>query len=110
MATKQIAPILLTKRDEQILQAVYAYRYVTALDIAYLLFSPKSLTHVREILAKLSGGEDFHPRAYLFRFRLPGSGNTERVYTLGSRGRDFLVNTLGLPVDWYFRPGKVKHF
>jgi Replication-relaxation len=32
------------------------------------------------------------------------------VYTLGAKGRDFLANELGLPVDWYFRPEKVRHF
>jgi len=31
------------------------------------------------------------------------------VFTLGSRGRSFLEEQLGLPADWYFRPDKVKH-
>jgi len=44
------------------------------------------------------------------RFRLEGEGNAERVYTLGSGGRDFLTGELGLPVCWYFRPHKIKHF
>jgi hypothetical protein len=30
------------------------------------------------------------------------------VFTLGSRGRDFLAQELGLPVSWYFRPEKVR--
>jgi hypothetical protein len=33
-------PLFLTPRDEEILEAVYRYRYVTSLDIAYLLFRP----------------------------------------------------------------------
>jgi hypothetical protein len=36
------------------------------------------------------------------------SGNAERIFTLGSKGRDFLAKELGLPVQWYFRPHKVK--
>jgi hypothetical protein len=27
----------------------------------------------------------------------------------GSKGRDFLAGELGLPVNWYFRPSKLKH-
>jgi hypothetical protein len=37
-------------------------------------------------------------------------GGSEKIYTLGSRGRDFLAGELGLPVEWYFRPAKLKHF
>jgi len=45
---------------------------------------------------------------YLYRFGLPKAtkGNVERIYTLGSRGRDFLVNATGQSINWYFRPGR----
>jgi hypothetical protein len=78
---------------------------MTARDAAYLLFSPSSLTHVREILASLTATQ------YLYRFQMPhsGQGNTEKIYTLGSRGRDYLVQEVGMEVDWWFRPFKVKH-
>ena len=46
-AKEPTAPLLLTPRHEQILQAVYEYRYVTAQDIATLLFSKGSLTYAR---------------------------------------------------------------
>src|SRR3954465_11824267 len=102
-------PLLLTPRMEEILKVMHLYRYMTAVDVAYRVFKPGSLTHVREILSALSGGADYIERQYLYRFQLPGEGNPERVYTLGSRGRDYLARDLGLPVTWYFRPHKVKH-
>jgi hypothetical protein len=33
-------PFILTPRIEEILRTVHFYRYMTALDITYLLFSP----------------------------------------------------------------------
>jgi hypothetical protein len=74
------------------------------------LYSPKSISHVREVLSKLCGGEDEKTNQYLFRFRPPSvPPNSERVYTLGSRGRDYVSNELGLPVDWYYRPATTTH-
>jgi Replication-relaxation len=104
-------PLLLTPRMEEILKVIYFYRFMTAVDVAYRVFRPGSLTHAREILTALSGGADYIERQYLYRFQLGGEkGNPERVYTLGSRGRDYLARDLGLPVAWYFRPNKVKHY
>jgi hypothetical protein len=102
---------MLSKRDEEILQAVYFYRYVTAQDVAHLFFSERVITRVREILNVLAGGDDDVRNQYLYRFKLPNTevGNKQKVFTLGSRGRDFLEEQLGLPADWYFRPDKVKH-
>jgi hypothetical protein len=106
--------LVLDQKAERILRAVYFYRFMGALDVCALLcallYSPGGLARVRKTLLALSGGGDFVSREYLYRFQLPGEGNPERVYTLGSRGRDFLVNEVGLPVDWYFRPETVKHF
>lgn len=104
-------PFVLTKRFEDILKAVNFYRYMTALDIAHLLFSPSGLVRVRSRLTELSGG-DFKDDQYLYRLRLASvpRGNPERIYTLGVKGRDYLENVLGVPVAWHFRPGKVKHF
>jgi hypothetical protein len=36
-------------------------------------------------------------------------GGTTRIFTLGSKGRDYLANRVGVPVDWWYRPYKVKH-
>src|SRR5271166_1225726 len=71
---------------EEILRAVHFYRYITAIDVAQLFFSAKSLTHVREILNILCGGEDDQRGQYLCRFSLPSAKarNTTKVYTLGS--------------------------
>src|SRR5213080_2389892 len=105
-----VKPFILTRRMEEILKIIHFYRYMTALDVTYLLYSPSSRAFVRKILAPLAGGADFKPNQYLYRFKLPhtSTGNTERVYTLGHRGRDFLVSQ-GIPVDWHFQPFKAKN-
>ena len=81
-------PLTLTPRDEEILEAVYRYRYVTSLDIAYLLFRPSYLPYVRSRLARLAGKKDLAENTYLCRFKLPDTeGNRERIFTLGTKGR-----------------------
>jgi hypothetical protein len=103
-------PHILNPRDEQILRYFYQYRYMSALDMAYLHFSPASLEHVRAILTSLAGGADLQPNAYLCRFPLPrtGFGNQLKIFALGSKGRKYLQREVGLPVDWYFRPYKYR--
>ena len=110
-AQEPTPPLILTPRHEQILQAVYEYRYVTAQDITHLLFSKGSLAYVRKQLSALAGGTDQSTRHYLYRFPFPtgAAGNRERIFTLGALGRDLLANVLGMPVDWYFRPYKSDH-
>ena len=96
----------LTFRDEEMLQAIAVYRFMTARDIAWLLFSPNSITYARERLASLAGGADGKERAYLYRFAMPTrTGSRERVYTLGSAGREALLS-LGVPVEGYVPPYK----
>jgi protein involved in plasmid replication-relaxation len=98
----------LTFREEDILQAVNTYRYMTARDITSLLFSRNSITYARERLAALAGGGDGKERAYLYRVAMPTrTGSRERVYTLGSAGREALLS-LGVPVEGYFRPYKAE--
>jgi hypothetical protein len=96
----------LTPTEEEILKVMSTYRYMTAVDVAHCLFSPKSLTHVRSVLTRLSGG-DYQERQYLYRFPMPSekAGNRERIFTLGSAGRE-VVKSLGIPVEWYYRPAK----
>jgi Replication-relaxation len=103
--------LFLSRRDAEILQTVHVYRFLTALDIAARHFSPASETYVRKLLLPLCGGADEAQDHYLYRFQLPhvGPGNSQRVYTLGSRGRDFLAQEVGWPVAWHFRPQKVKN-
>ena len=107
-ATKSI---MLSARDELILRTIWKYRYMTALDITKLLFSDGSHIYNRDNLTALAGGEDLKENAYLCRFSLPSTkiGNHERVFTLGVKGRNFLARDIGLPVNWYFRPYKLKH-
>jgi hypothetical protein len=97
----------LTPTEEEILKIMSAYRYMTAVDVAHCLFSPKSLTYVRGILTRLAGGDDGRERQYLYRFPWPSgkAGNPERIFTLGSAGRE-VVQSLGIPIEWYYRPSK----
>jgi hypothetical protein len=101
-------PLFLTPRDEDILRAVYNFRYMTAKDVAYRLFSPTILNYVRNRLSRLSGGTDLAAHTYLCRSSLPGTG--EKIFTLGAKGRDFLAREAGLTVDFYFRPYRLPHF
>jgi Replication-relaxation len=104
-------PLTLTLKDEEILKAIYNYRYVTTLDIAHLLFRPTYLPYVRKRLARLAGGKDLEENTYLCRFQLPSTvGNRERIFTLGTKGREFLQGVHGHVVDWYFQPAKFKFF
>jgi hypothetical protein len=104
-------PLILTPRDEEILDTVYRYRYVTSLDIAHLLFKPSYMPYVRKRLSRLSDGDDLQENAFLCRFKLPSTeGNRERIFTLGNKGREFLEKEKGKLVDWHFRPGRLKFF
>src|SRR5215472_3756939 len=98
----------LSKRAEEMLQTIHQLRYVTALDMTRLFYTPTSINHVRELLSLLSGKNDYRERHYLYRFPLPNTriGSTEKIYTLGSQGRAYL-QTQGMSVDWYFRQYKV---
>jgi hypothetical protein len=75
------SPLILTPRDEQMLKAIYDYRYMTAEDMAYLMFSPSTVPYVRRLLARLSGGKDFQTHMYLCRFPMPkvGLGRSEKI-------------------------------
>ena len=82
---------MISSRHEEILRAVWYYRYITARDLTYLLFAKTSITHMRELLAVLSGGDDLQTHDYLCRFTLPSSNGTkEKVYVLGAKGRRLL--------------------
>jgi Replication-relaxation len=78
-------------------------------DMTRLLYTTTSINHVREILSLLSGKKDYADRQYLYRFPLPTTriGNSEKIYTLGSRGRAYL-QSCGMECDWHFRPYKFR--
>lgn len=104
-------PYVVGKKGEDVLKAMHFYRYMTALDVAYLLFSPRALVRVKELIFSLCGGGDVVRNQYLYRFRLPdvSAGNPERVYVLGAKGREFVSRELGLEVDRGFRHDEGKH-
>jgi hypothetical protein len=96
---------LVSNKEEQILEAVRLLGYATAQDITRYLFSEGSLNHVRAILAKLSGGEDFAQDHFLLRIPVPVTtrGTKERAYTLGAKARELFSMT-----D-YYRPYKYRY-
>jgi hypothetical protein len=108
---KATIPPPLSPTEEEILRIMSTYRYMTALDVAYSLNRPKSVTHVRSALSRLAGGADNKERECLYRFPFPSgkAGNPERIFTLGAAGRE-IVRSLGIPVDWYYRPSKTGRF
>ena len=88
-----LKPLIPTSRDEDIMKQIFKYRFTTTQEITRLLFSKGSRTYVRSRLSKLSGGQDYAERNYLYRFPLPSvRGNRERIYTLGSLGRELLAS------------------
>jgi hypothetical protein len=99
----------LSLREEEILRTVRYYRYITTQDIIALYFTPSVKKYAQALMAKLAGNEDLDTHNYLCRFTLPSVHKRaqEKVYVLGSAGRRVL-KTMGLSVDWYFRPHKLK--
>jgi Replication-relaxation len=99
----------LNVKDIAILQALAYYRYMTARDVTALLFAQGSQSYVTTRLSMLAGGSDHQTNNYLYRFPLPTDrGNSERIWTLGSRGRDYLQD-LGHTISWQFRPDRLRH-
>jgi|RhiMetdeSRZDD1v2_1073273.scaffolds.fasta_scaffold09099_8 protein involved in plasmid replication-relaxation len=87
----------LTDRDERIVRAVATYRFLTALDVAHLLFHPGSLTYVREVLRRMA------ERQLLCRFPLPmPSGARLNIYAIGAKGRSALAE------GGYYTPSKLR--
>ncbi len=103
-------PPPLSSRDEELIRMIGKFRFAASLDVAHYLFTPSSLTYVRSLLARLSGGADHQTHTFLCRFQLPmaSTGNRERIFCLGSKGRAFLEGELGQSVDWWYRPYKQK--
>jgi hypothetical protein len=99
----------LNVKDIAILEAVSYYRFMTARDVTQLLFAKGSQSYVTTRLSMLAGGTDHQTNNYLYRFPLPTDrGNSERIWTLGSRGRDYLEAS-GHTISWQFRPDRIRH-
>jgi len=103
-------PHLLTQTDEAILRACAAYRYMTAEDVGNMFYRQGAFTHARALLRRLSGEQDFAEGEMLYRFRLPDAkpGNRTRIYTLGTAGRAYVEEVLGMPVAGTVRPEKAR--
>ena len=99
------SPLTLSEPQERVLRAASFYRFFLAQDICRLYWSLSSITYVRDLLANLAKNK------YLYRFQHPSisKGGVENTYTLGSKGREYVEKILGLTVDWYYRPHKMRH-
>ena len=56
--SKKPVEVVISKRAQEILEAIHTYRFVTAWDITRLFYSATSINHVRELLSLLSGKND----------------------------------------------------
>lgn len=92
-------PVIISERDDEILHAVYTYRYLTALQVTRLFYSKGSLKYVRDNLGALV------ENGYLYRFNLPTTtlGKSPYVYTLASKGIKYL-KSLDVEDMFKFRP------
>src|SRR5437660_8094849 len=45
---KKLLEVGISKRSEEMLHSIYQFRYVTALDMTRLFYTPTSINHVRE--------------------------------------------------------------
>jgi hypothetical protein len=112
----QPAPLILTPKDEFILQQFAEYRLLTAQEITALFYKHGSHTYARSRLSRLAGNRDLtdddltydYP---LYRFGFPTGrlGNHERIFSLSFAGRQ-LLSSLGIPVSWHFRPAKLRTY
>ncbi len=96
--------LTLSERDEQILQAVYTYQYLTLAQITRLFFSARSQrskNHAGQYVKRLAEAQ------WLVRFPLPSTqkGNRAYVYTLAYKGLKYL-HTLGFDVSPSSRQAK----
>lgn len=109
-------PLIPAPRDEDILKAVAEYHFPTAQEITRLCYSTGSLTYARSRLSALSGNQDITDKALtydypLWRIGFPTGkrGNNERIFALSLTGRQMLER-LGIPVSWHFRPEQLRTF
>jgi hypothetical protein len=91
-------PVQIRKASEKIISALAAFDYLTASQLARLLYSPSSLTHVYEQMKSLVAG----------RLVLTVGGravNLPQIYTLTSKGRQYAAS-LGAATGTRFRPSE----
>ncbi len=91
-------PAWLSDVDIRIIRTIATHHYMTAKDIAYSVYEPTSLTYVRSRAARLAGCADHIPNQYLYRFSRPHTdpGRSEKVFTVGTKGRELLASLQGV--------------
>jgi hypothetical protein len=75
-------PVVVSKREEDILQAIYSFRFLTISQVCRLFFSETSINYAGKYLKQL------HDARLLYRFPMPSAapGNRELLYTLSRKG------------------------
>lgn len=104
----EISPSVTIGRPKKaILEAVARYRYLDAAQLAHLLFSPKSLSYVRNHCMEM-----FHA-GYLARLYLPRTtptGSSRAIYALDAKGYRHLLRAgsegLSMRLGGRFRPSE----
>jgi hypothetical protein len=103
LQTKTPPPHLgeLTTAEERVLLLLNDVHYLTRKILTLHGYSQGSYTYVGELLKKLSGGDK--NSGYIVRITMPNApGNSEHIYSLGRRGRDYLRGR-GINAPWYYR-------
>jgi hypothetical protein len=106
-------PLILTPKDEAILQAFATYRFLTSQEIVALLYSQGSKTYGRARCSRLAGNMDVTDKALtygypLLRFGFPTGrlGNQEKIYCLSATGAR-IIERVGHTLPWYLKPAKL---
>ncbi len=107
---KNPPPMRLTKRDREIITAVYAYKILASPQIEVLFFPSPGKTHSRRSACQRRLQLLFH-HEYLDRLFIPlviGQGRTPFIYTLGARGAALIATKLGLDAGTMRRQPKAN--
>lgn len=109
--------MVLTKRDKEIVKAVYTYRLLTRTQVETLLFPPDggqdhaTKTSVCQKRLKLLYQHEFLDRIHLP--VVPNQGSRPIVYCLAERGAQLVANDLGVDraaVNWRAKDNEVVFF
>jgi hypothetical protein len=112
----QPPPLILTPKDEAILQQFAEYHFLTSQEITALCYSKGSHTYARARCSRLAGNKDLADADLtyeypLYRWGFPTGrlGNQERIFAISLTGRQILEH-LGIPVSFHFRPSRLRTY
>src|SRR5688500_20356593 len=82
--------MILTDKEERILDLLRVVGNATGEDIHHVLFRNNSKAYIRSLLARLCGGHDFAESEFLYRYPVPSTakGTKQRAFSLRARARE----------------------